>query len=186
MAEEVVFQSVSKLYRFDNEVDNEWKERGTGELVILKNEEGYYRIVARREQTLKICASFYIHPEGKLSKNPTQKYTWVVSCNDFSDEVSKLTLFALRFKTEADFEKFSTIYEEGRESMIKITKALEETAETKEVEEKKDEPKETEQAEQVEGGEKKEAEKEPVVEEKEPVVEEKEPVVEDKKEVPAE
>lgn len=38
----------------------EWKERGTGEIKLLKhNETGKIRVLMRREKTLKICANHY-------------------------------------------------------------------------------------------------------------------------------
>lgn len=53
--EEVIFSERSKLFRLTNK---EWKERGLGDLKILKHKEtGQYRLVMRREQVLKLCAN---------------------------------------------------------------------------------------------------------------------------------
>ena len=51
----------AKLYRFETSGDeNEWKERGVGEVKILKHGgRGTYRILMRRDKTLKICANHY-------------------------------------------------------------------------------------------------------------------------------
>ena len=47
----------AKLFRFDA-VGSEWKERGTGELRLLKHKEtGKVRLVMRRDKTLKVCAN---------------------------------------------------------------------------------------------------------------------------------
>lgn len=59
----------AKLYRFDNSADPpEWKERGTGEIKMLKHRDRpSVRIVMRRDKTLKICANHF----GKYNNNTT-------------------------------------------------------------------------------------------------------------------
>ena len=55
--EEVMLELRSKFYRFD---DNQWKERGTGDLKILRNSKtGMNRCLLRQDQTNKIRANFY-------------------------------------------------------------------------------------------------------------------------------
>lgn len=45
------------MFRFDK-AGSEWKERGTGELKMLRHSgSGKVRIVMRRDKTLKICAN---------------------------------------------------------------------------------------------------------------------------------
>jgi len=47
----------AKLYRFDKE-GNQWKERGTGTVKLLKHKEtAKVRLVMRQAKTLKICAN---------------------------------------------------------------------------------------------------------------------------------
>ena len=47
----------AKLFRFDA-IGSEWKERGTGDLRLLKHKEtGKVRLVMRRDKTLKVCAN---------------------------------------------------------------------------------------------------------------------------------
>jgi len=49
----------AKLFRFDRD-SREWKERGTGEVRLLKHKEnGKTRLVMRRDKTLKVCANHY-------------------------------------------------------------------------------------------------------------------------------
>lgn len=58
-AEEQVFKMRAKLFRFVKE-SSEWKERGTGDVRLLKHKEnGKTRIVMRRDKTLKVCANHY-------------------------------------------------------------------------------------------------------------------------------
>lgn len=51
----------AKLYRFASENDPpEWKERGTGDVKLLKHKEkGTIRVLMRRDRTLKICANHH-------------------------------------------------------------------------------------------------------------------------------
>ena len=51
--ETVVFKMRAKLFRFKDE----WKERGTGDVKILKGSKN--RILMRRDKTLKICANHF-------------------------------------------------------------------------------------------------------------------------------
>ena len=61
-AEEQMFKMRAKLFKFDRE-SREWKERGTGDVRLLKHKEnGKTRLVMRRDKTLKVCANHY----GKL------------------------------------------------------------------------------------------------------------------------
>jgi Ran-binding protein 1 len=62
--EEQVFKMRAKLFKFDRE-SREWKERGTGDVRLLKHKEnGKTRLVMRRDKTLKVCANHY----GKIRR----------------------------------------------------------------------------------------------------------------------
>merc|ERR1712230_240065 len=55
--EEQVFKMRAKLFKFDRE-SREWKERGTGDVRLLRHKEnGKTRLVMRRDKTLKVCAN---------------------------------------------------------------------------------------------------------------------------------
>ena len=58
-AEEQTFKMRAKLFKFDRE-SREWKERGTGDVRLLKHRENLKtRLVMRRDKTLKVCANHY-------------------------------------------------------------------------------------------------------------------------------
>ena len=58
-AEEQLFKMRAKLFRFIKD-SSEWKERGTGDVRLLKHKEnGKTRLVMRRDKTLKVCANHY-------------------------------------------------------------------------------------------------------------------------------
>ena len=70
-AEEQTFKMRAKLFKFDRD-SREWKERGTGDVRLLKHKEnGKTRLVMRRDKTLKVCANHY----GKLSQATCSSYT---------------------------------------------------------------------------------------------------------------
>jgi len=53
--------SRAKLFRYDCTSDpREWKERGTGDVKVLRHKLlGTCRVLMRRDKTLKICANHY-------------------------------------------------------------------------------------------------------------------------------
>ena len=57
--EEQTFKMRAKLFKFDKD-SREWKERGTGDVKLLKHKENRKtRLVMRRDKTLKVCANHY-------------------------------------------------------------------------------------------------------------------------------
>jgi len=62
--EEQAFKMRAKLFKFDRD-SREWKERGTGDVRLLKHREnGKTRLVMRRDKTLKVCANHYGKSSG--------------------------------------------------------------------------------------------------------------------------
>jgi len=118
--EEELFRMRAKLYRWAKET-NEWKERGLGDIKILKHEEsGKVRILMRRDQTFKICCNHYLDPRMELSDHNGNEKAWLwTAFNDLSDDGMDLTvkeeLFAIRFKTAERAQEFQERFNEGRE-----------------------------------------------------------------------
>jgi len=118
--EEELFRMRAKLYRWAKET-NEWKERGLGDIKILKHEDsGKVRILMRRDQTFKICCNHYLDPKMELSDHNGNEKAWLwTAFNDLSDDGMDLTvkeeLFAIRFKTAEIAQKFQEKFNEGRE-----------------------------------------------------------------------
>merc|ERR1712093_892742 len=68
-SEDTLFKMRAKLFRFEREA-KEWKERGTGDLKLLKSKQtGKVIVLMRRDKTLKICANHSITTEMKLAPN---------------------------------------------------------------------------------------------------------------------
>lgn len=88
----------AKLFKFVKE-SSEWKERGTGDVRLLKHKEnGKTRLVMRRDKTLKVCANHYIVPEMKLSPNVGSDRSWVWNAAaDVSEGEPEAVTLAIRF-----------------------------------------------------------------------------------------
>lgn len=116
--EEVLFSSRAKLFRH---VEKEWKERGVGDIKILKNKvNGQFRILMRRDQVHKICANHQIDPNMKLivPKDTDKQFIW--SANDFSEEKLQVEKFLVRFK-EADIAKlFQSKFEDAKKELSNV------------------------------------------------------------------
>ncbi|UNI17229.1 Ran GTPase binding protein Sbp1, variant 4 [Purpureocillium takamizusanense] len=96
--EEQEFKMRAKLFKFVKE-SSEWKERGTGDVRLLKHKEnGKTRLVMRRDKTLKVCANHYIVPEMKLSPNVGSDRSWVWNAAaDVSEGEPEAVTLAIRF-----------------------------------------------------------------------------------------
>ena len=111
--EEVIFSHRTKLYRFAAE-DKQWKERGVGDIKLLKNRQsGKMRVLMRQDQVLKICANHQITAEMKLQPNAGSDRSWVWSTMaDFSEGECKAEQLAVRFKSEDTAKLFKEKFEE--------------------------------------------------------------------------
>ncbi|XP_063709073.1 E3 SUMO-protein ligase RanBP2-like [Culicoides brevitarsis] len=118
--EEVLFSSRAKLFRHNSEA-KEWKERGIGDLKILKNKaNGQIRILMRREKVHNICANHFIAPEMKLVPVKDKDTQFIWTANDFADETLTLEKFLVRFK-EADIARlFQNKFEDAKKELANI------------------------------------------------------------------
>uniref|UniRef100_A0A3B5M9J9 Ran-specific GTPase-activating protein n=1 Tax=Xiphophorus couchianus TaxID=32473 RepID=A0A3B5M9J9_9TELE len=120
--EEVLFKMRAKLYRFASENDPpEWKERGTGDVKLLKHKEkGTIRLLMRRDRTLKICANHQISPLMELKPNSGSDRAWVWNTlADYTDESPKPELLAIRFLNAENAQKFKVKFDECKEEVKK-------------------------------------------------------------------
>ena len=68
--EDLIFKIRAKLFRFR---DGEWKERGTGDLKLLRhNKDKRIRCIVRQDKTLKIVANFIIGKKPLCELKPHQ------------------------------------------------------------------------------------------------------------------
>lgn len=109
--EEQTFKMRAKLFKFIRE-SNEWKERGTGDVRLLKHKEnGKTRLVMRRDKTLKVCANHYVIPEMKLSPNVGSDRSWVWNAAaDVSEGEAEAVTFAIRFANADNAHEFKEAF----------------------------------------------------------------------------
>lgn len=150
--EESLFQMRAKLFRFDM-INNEWKERGTGDVRFLQHKENKrIRLLMRRDKTHKVCANHIISADMKLKPNIGSDRSWVWHvAADISEGVATAELLAIRFGSSENANLFKEKFEECQkhnESLIgmkgeEIEKAEEkkEEAAAGKVEEKKEDSK---------------------------------------------
>mmetsp|Transcript_15155 Transcript_15155/g.16518 ORF Transcript_15155/g.16518 Transcript_15155/m.16518 type:complete len:128 (-) Transcript_15155:8-391(-) len=100
--EEELYRQRSKLYRWvaKDEDSGEWKERGTGEMRLLKEKKsGRVRALMRQEKTLKIIANHYVVENGpycSLKPNAGSEKCWVWMASDYADGAESTEQFALK------------------------------------------------------------------------------------------
>ncbi|XP_031714302.1 E3 SUMO-protein ligase RanBP2 isoform X3 [Anarrhichthys ocellatus] len=120
--EEEMFCNRAKLFRFDTDT-KEWKERGIGNVKILKHSaKGKVRLLMRREQVLKICANHYINADMLLKANAGSDKSWVWNAIDYADEEPKPEQLAIRFKTSDEASLFKSKFEEAQKVILKSAK----------------------------------------------------------------
>ena len=146
--EEELAKFKSKTDRFR---DKQWKERGKGELRLLKHKvSGMVRLLARADTTHKCILNHYaLQTEylGKLEQLKTSNNSWTWAAQDNSDENNQLEKFCVRFINKEEYDRFGVLFNEACETNGKILaskkeekKEEENPAEKKEVtsEEKKE------------------------------------------------
>ena len=171
--EDLIFKSRGKLFRFR---DGEWKERGTGDLKLLRHKtEKKIRFILRQDKTLKIVANFIISEKPLCELKPHQgsEKMFMFMAYDCSEEpvmekfviklgnADKAKVFKKHFE---DAQTFNQLVKEGKEKELVWAPVFKDTeAENKKTDASKEEKKED----------KKEEKKEDKKEEKEEKKEEK-------------
>ncbi|KJZ76255.1 hypothetical protein HIM_04337 [Hirsutella minnesotensis 3608] len=128
-SEEQLFKMRAKLFKFVKE-SSEWKERGTGDVRLLKHKEnGKTRLVMRRDKTLKVCANHYIVPEMKLSPNVGSDRSWVWNAAaDVSEGEPEAVTLAIRFANSDNANLFKDAFLKAQKDNEVLFKQAEEAA----------------------------------------------------------
>ncbi|PSN65842.1 hypothetical protein BS50DRAFT_574346 [Corynespora cassiicola Philippines] len=122
--EEQTFKMRAKLFKFDRE-SREWKERGTGDVRLLKHKEnGKTRLVMRRDKTLKVCANHYVVPDMKLSPNVGSDRSWVWNAAaDVSEGEPEAQTLAIRFANSENANAFKEAFIKAQQENEALFKA---------------------------------------------------------------
>ncbi|KAK5994544.1 Ran-specific GTPase-activating protein 1 [Cladobotryum mycophilum] len=141
-SEDQLLKMRAKLFRFfkageKGATENEWKERGTGDVRLLKHKEnGKIRLVMRRDKTLKVCANHYVVPEIKLAPNVGSDRSWVwTAAADVSEGEPEAMTLAIRFGNSDLANEFKTAFEKAQSETEELFKKSGKKAEEGEKEE---------------------------------------------------
>ena len=150
--EDLIFKSRGKLFRFR---DGEWKERGTGDLKLLRHKtEKKIRFILRQDKTLKIVANFIISEKPLCELKPHQgsEKMFMFMAYDCSEEpvmekfviklgnADKAKVFKKHFE---DAQTFNQLVKEGKEKELVWAPVFKDTeAENKKTDASKEDKKE--------------------------------------------
>lgn len=113
---DVLFSERAKLYRFDAD-SGQWKERGIGEMKLLRHPtSGMGRVLMRREQIKKLCANHNITSamELKPTLGSERSWAWYTSA-DYAEGGAKAENLAVKFKTAEGAKKFKQVFDDVKE-----------------------------------------------------------------------
>ncbi|KAH8118347.1 RanBP1 domain-containing protein [Phellopilus nigrolimitatus] len=115
--EDTLFKLRAKLFRFDTG-EGAWKERGTGDVRLLKHKETKkVRLVMRRDKTLKVCANHMITSEMRLQPNIGSDRSWVWKVHaDYADGAPTSETLAIRFANAENAGSFKESFEDAQRS----------------------------------------------------------------------
>lgn len=119
--EEILFKNRCKLYRFDSEL-KEWKEKGVGEIKLLKHRQTQViRVLMRRDQVLKLCANHRLSPTMTIKEMAPKQLSWLAT--DFSENVASTEMLLAKFKTIDDSNQFKKEFEKAVEASKSLPSA---------------------------------------------------------------
>lgn len=117
--EEVLYSHRAKLFRFDTTV-KEWKERGLGDIKLLRHKEtGKLRLIMRRYHVLKLCLNHLLSDELEFTSKDEKTWLWTTA--DYSDGEIEYMQFACRFKTSDIATDFKKAIDDARENARSLT-----------------------------------------------------------------
>lgn len=101
--------------------NKQWKERGVGNIRILKHKEFQKcRVLMRQEKTMKLLINHLLLPDLVLVPHTTSDRAFVWRANDFADGELKETDFCIRFADSDIAQKFKAEFEKYQEDMRKL------------------------------------------------------------------
>ena len=124
LLQEVVIGFRAKLFIFGETLldkgsgKKSWRERGIGEIRILRHREHQgLRVLMRQDKTMKVIVNHALDPRITLEPNVGTDRSWVWSAFDFADGVLTETVFAIRFADSDIANKFKEKFIECQKEM---------------------------------------------------------------------
>merc|ERR1712226_890274 len=115
--EEVAFKHRAKVYRYDTET-KQWKERGVGDIKILKHpQKNTYRVLLRRDQTHKVARNHMINPGMELKPMSSSETALCWHAMDYADGEGTLEQLAVKFKLADTKNDFKAALEAAQETL---------------------------------------------------------------------
>lgn len=111
---DLLYKERARLYRWD---DEQWKERGTGTVKLLRDRETHrVCLVMRQESTKKVVANFIIEdsPLCDLVSHSGSDKAWLWMCFDFSEGERVRSKLALRLGTPEKALQFKQAFEDAK------------------------------------------------------------------------
>ena len=153
--EDVIYKARGRIYRFR---ENEWKERGTGDMKLLRHKtDKRIRFILRQDKTLKIVANFIIQDKPLCDLKPHQgsDKMFYFLANDCSEETPVIEKFVIKLgnaekaklfkKNFDDAQVFNKLAKEGKDSELTYAPIFKDVeAENKKTDASKEDKKETE------------------------------------------
>lgn len=131
-----MYSQRSKLFVFGETLldvgsgNKTWKERGVGDVRILKHREYQRcRILMRQEKTMKLIINHMLIPGLKLVPHTTSDRAWVWRANDFSDGELKETDFCIRFANSDIAQEFEAAFVKYQKEMEELDKGADKPGE---------------------------------------------------------
>lgn len=125
--QEVLYSMRSKLFVFGETLldkgsgNKSWKERGIGEVRLLRHREHQrIRVLMRQEKTMKVIVNHALDPRITLEPNAGSDRSWVWSAFDFAEGELVESVFALRFADSDIANDFKSKFEEYQKEMEKL------------------------------------------------------------------
>eukprot|EP00531_Pseudo-nitzschia_arenysensis_P013275 CAMPEP_0116120642 /NCGR_PEP_ID=MMETSP0329-20121206/3282_1 /TAXON_ID=697910 /ORGANISM="Pseudo-nitzschia arenysensis, Strain B593" /LENGTH=197 /DNA_ID=CAMNT_0003614421 /DNA_START=305 /DNA_END=898 /DNA_ORIENTATION=+ len=125
--EEVIYSQRGKLFLYGETLldvgsgNKSWKERGIGDIKILKHKEhSRMRVLMRQEKTMKVIVNHALDPRITLEPNAGSDRSWVWSAFDFAEGELVETVFAIRFADSEIADNFKKIFIENQKEMEKV------------------------------------------------------------------
>lgn len=126
-SQEVCISLRSKLFIFGETLlekgtgNKSWRERGVGEIRILRHREHQrLRVLMRQEKTMKVICNHALDPRITLEPNVGSDRSWVWSAFDFAEGELSETVFAIRFADSDIAGEFKTKFTECQKEMEKL------------------------------------------------------------------